>query len=133
VKGKRREGRKEMGGKGRGGEGGQRRGKGGGGREGRGGKGREGGEGGEREKSTPPPANPRSATAVNVGIMTSFTHCSDTTVSEKQDDFSMVTVSAYEQQNLANEDVTVQRSYIRAVDMSSIDARKFIAELQFGL
>jgi hypothetical protein len=56
--------------------------------------------------------------AVNVGIMTSFTHCSDTTVSEKQDDFSTVTVSAYEQQNLANEDVTLQRSYVRAVDMS---------------
>jgi hypothetical protein len=52
VEGKRRERRKEIGGKGRGREGGQRRGKGGEGREGRGGKGRRGGR--WREKSTPP-------------------------------------------------------------------------------
>jgi hypothetical protein len=55
VEGKRREGRKDMGGKGRGREGGQRRGKGGEEREGKRGKGREGKEGRAGKGRSQPP------------------------------------------------------------------------------
>jgi hypothetical protein len=61
VKGKRREGRKEMGGKGRGGEGTEGEREEGKGREGRGGK---EGRAGKGRSQPPPPANPRSATAM---------------------------------------------------------------------